>query len=169
MHVAVAASLHGVVGELVAVAWTKLDVKQCSAVGDARCDVEVEACADVFLAVGESLGLRDAGKHVAIEVECLACTEGEAEHVHRHGIPHAVSVGVGSDLSTCGGVVGDGGDDAVLLHAGVDHCHDASLRVLVEVAESQVHAMGEGGLQFGVTDDDVQRVALVGNGLQLCH
>ena len=56
-----------------------------------------------------------------------------------------------------------------MLHVYVHHRHEAALVVLIEVAETQVDAVIESGLQIGVTDYDVQRIALVGNRLQLSY
>ena len=169
VHIAIAGVLHGVVSELITIAWAQLQVEERGAIGDTGSNVQVKTYAAVVVAIAESFSLRQARKDVAGKVPCLAGAEWEAEHVHCHGVPHAVDISVGGCLSTGDGVVGDGGDDAVLLHVDVKHCHDAALRVLVEVAESQVHAVGEGGFQLRVTNDDVQWVALVGNGLQLCN
>ena len=133
-------------GELIAIAWAQLQVEERGAIGDTWSNVQVKTYAAVVVAIAESLSLRQAGKEVAGKVPCLAGAEWEAEHVHCHCVPHAVDISVGGCLSTGCGVVGDGGDDAVLLHVHTYHCHDAALRVLIEVVEAQVHTVSEGGL-----------------------
>ena len=61
-----------------------------------------------------------------------------------------------------------GRDDAVLLKVDVCHGHDAALCHGGKVLEAQVQVVDKRRLEVGVTDDDVERVALVGHGLQLC-
>ena len=155
--------------ELITIAWTQLQVEECSAVGNTRCHVQVQADAAVVFTVAVTLSLRHACKHVASKVPSLACTEWEANHVHSHSVPHAIGVGIGSYLSTSGWIVEDRRDNTVLLHVHINHCHKASLVVLVEVAETHTHAMVESGLQLWITNHDVQWVTDVGHWLQLCY
>lgn len=95
--------------------------------------------------------------------------EREGNHVHASDVPYAAHIlvcrgasaglAVGSHLRYYG----------VLLHLAVDHRHDGALCLGVEVLEAHVRRVGERRVEVRVTDYDVKRVRLVGDGLQLCH
>ena len=154
-------------GVLETVTGTQLNVKDTIAECQARRIVDHPGVAAVLDTVGDTLGDTIAGEQVAGEIPHLAGTEGEAQHVHRHGAPDAADVGIAGVTATGLLIGGDGRDDAVLGKIDVGHGHDAALSALGEVAEADVDVVVEGGLQLGVTRDDVERVALVGNRLQL--
>ena len=82
-----------------------LDVKDTVAEGQTWHVVDHPGVAAVLDIVVDTLGDRVTGEHVAGEVPGLLAAEGEAEHVHRHGAPHAVHVGVAGDASTGDGVI----------------------------------------------------------------
>ena len=154
-------------GVLETVAGTQLNVKHAVAEGQTRRIVDEPCVAAVLDTVGDTLADPITGEHVAGEVPYLAGTEGETQHVHRHSAPHAAHVGIAGGAATSYFVGGYCRDDAVLGKVDIGHRHDAALSTLSKVTETQVNVVVEGRLQLRVTDDDVQRVALVGNRLQL--